>query len=236
MIESRFGMSLVSEVIKASRTDAGSSEMGIPSLLLDHRLGSRPASVSPMDASPERLDVLLQARKSVRTFSARPVSANAIGRAVDWGIAADRELWPEENASGVDLELVLVAWSVDQLETGVYVWEDGSFRFIKEAPERNSRGSVTLQRGLQSAPALILAAGNLLASRARHGDHGYRLLLSRAGAACHTAWLAAIDEGLAGVIFAGFQPAAARYIFAASMVRRQLLALAVGYPLADTPV
>jgi hypothetical protein len=157
---------------------------------------------------PERADAVLRARKSVRTFASRPVPASAIAAAVDAGIAADEELWPEENALGIDLELVLIAWSVDPLAPGVYVWEDAGFRFVGAPPERDAPGSVTLQRGLQAAPALLLASGNLLASGARHGDHG---------------------------VFNGFQPAAARAIFGPSLARRQLLALALGYPADASP-
>jgi nitroreductase len=231
MSENRIGMALVAELVESSRIGAAeSAHAEIPAALRGHRLGAVSAARAPAPLSAGQADAVLQARKSVRSFSSRPVPAGSIGASVDAAIAADRELWPEENAGGVDLELVLVAWSVDGLEPGVYVREGESFRFLKQPPERGARGSVTLQRGLQAAPALVLASGNLLASCARHGDHGYRLLLARAGAACQTAWLAAIDEGLAGVVFAGFQPAAARHIFGPSMARRQLFALALGCP------
>ncbi len=234
MSEHGFGMGLVAEVMAASRASAaGPLDGEIPAALLGHRLGVRPTAPAPL--SPQRVDAALRARKSVRAFSSRPVPASAIGASIDAGIAADGELWPDENARGVDLELVLIAWSVDRLAPGIYVRESESFRFVGDPPERGARGSVALQRGLQSAPALLLASGNLLASCARHGDHGYRLLLSRAGAACYTAWLAAIDEGLAGVVFNGFQPAAARHIFGPSMARRQLFALALGYPADGAP-
>lgn len=236
MSELRFGMKLVAEVMDASRIDArGSTCREIPSALLGHRLGARVQPHTSTPPRPDRVDAVLHARRSVRSFSPRPVPASALGASLDAGMAADAELWPEEIASGVDLELVLISWSVDRLEPGVYVRDGKSFRLVGEQPDRAARGSVTLQLGLQVAPALIVASGNLLASCARHGNHGYRLLLLRAGAACHTSWLAGISEGLAGVVFSGFQPKAARHILGPSMAQRQLFALALGFPANDAP-
>jgi nitroreductase len=175
-----------------------------------------------------QLESVLRKRRSVRAFAPDAVPAESVARAIDAAIEADCELWGPEVDAGVELELVLVAWDVTTLRPGVHVRTGEEFCRIASLPDRSAHGAIALQTDLQSAPALLLASGNLLAACALHGDHGYRMLLTRAGAACQTAWLAAIDSGLAGAVFAGFQPAAARHILGASMARRQLLALALG--------
>ena len=51
--------------------------------------------------------------------------------------------------------------------------------------------------------------GDLGAALERHGDHGYRLLLLRAGGRrAHAGWLAAESLGLHATVFAGLLPSA----------------------------
>lgn len=197
--------------------------------LAHHMLGSRDPAWMPGPLSRCDVHALLARRTSVRSLSASPVDVAAVGRAVDAAMAADAELWADEVAAGVDLELILIAWNVSGLGEGSYARACGGFRPVGPAPARTIREAVTLQHGLDSAPLLLLAVGNLLAACERHGDHGYRLLLARGAAACHTAHLTAIHEGLCGVIVAGFHQVVARAVVGQSMVRRHLLALAIGH-------
>ena len=68
---------------------------------------------------------------------------------------------------------------------------------VANLPDGRDAEELVMQREFADAPALLVITGNLAAALARHGSHGHRLLLTRAGAAGHAAWLAALR--LAGV-------------------------------------
>lgn len=88
-----------------------------------------------------------------------------------------------------------------------------------------------LQPEFATASAIVFVVGPLLESLGEMGDHGHRVLLTRAGTACEAAWLKSLQFGLVGSIFAGFLPAAARDFFGIDGLRdSQLLAYAVGHP------
>ncbi len=71
----------------------------------------------------------------------------------------------------------------------------------------------------------------LEAACARHGHHGRRLLLVRAGAAARAVWLTAIGGDLYGSVFAGALPGPLRELAGVDGARRlQLFACAVGHP------
>jgi hypothetical protein len=222
---------LPAEVIEESKgTFTGPITCKIPQELLGHRLGMRSPRRYWQNPTATFVDQLLLRRESVRSWGIGPVDTEILSRAMDFALAVDEDLWPDEVAEGVDLEFVLLAWNVDTLVPGVYVRDNTSVRLVGQLPDSTSRKRYVPQPDLALAPVILLAVGNMLASCVRHGSHGYRLLLTRAGAACHTALLSAINDGLCGTIFAGFHADAARMLLGTSMVRRQLLAVAVGPP------
>ena len=218
----------VMEESKGTFTEPRASE--IPQELLGHRLGRRSLSRAGLSLTTTSVDQLLLRRESVRCWGNRPVDARSLTRAIDLASATDQDLWPDEVTAGVDLEIVIVAWNVDGLVPGVYVLDDIGWRWKSQLPDSMSRNHYVPQHDLAASPVILLAVGNMLASCVRHGSQGYRILLTRAGAICHTALLSAISDGLCGTIFAGFHPDAARMLLGTSMVRRQLLAVAIGLP------
>ncbi|WP_051471146.1 nitroreductase family protein [Patulibacter minatonensis] len=90
---------------------------------------------------------------------------------------------------------------------------------------------LVLQREFAGAAALVFVMGSLRAAEERHGAHGHRLGLVRAGAAAHAGWLHAIETQLTGTVFAGALPTALRGLAGVDgSERTQLFALAVGHP------
>lgn len=85
-----------------------------------------------------------------------------------------------------------------------------------------------MQLDLAAAPALVVWHGDLAASLVRHGGHGYRVLLTRGGAAASTFLLHAQQHGGAGCLTDGLLPPLRDEITPAG--RLALLAAAVGVP------
>jgi nitroreductase len=142
-------------------------------------------------------------------------------------------LWPLL-AKTHPLEHLLVIRNVVGVESGIYQAgpdEEMIRRF--DLPEVAQVEEMVLQPEFALAPMLFLTVGSLERALEWAGDHGHRVMLERSGAASEAAWLAAVDLGLGGSIFAGFLPSALRQLAGIDGFRQtQLLALAIGEPLA----
>ncbi|WP_053690382.1 nitroreductase family protein [Streptomyces sp. WM6372] len=183
--------------------------------------------------SERALEAVLRERASVRTYAARPIPVEVLAAVVDRAAAFDRAAWPDHEA-GAGLEFLVAARAVDGLSTGIHLYdpEGGEFIRLADLPLGEAAGDLVLQLEFADAPAIVMACGPLAASLDRHGEHGHRLLLARAGAASQTAWLTALDRGLVGSIFAGFLASALKPLVPVDgYLSAQLLAFSCGYPL-----
>ncbi|MBT2454182.1 nitroreductase family protein [Streptomyces sp. ISL-86] len=183
--------------------------------------------------SEQPLEAVLRGRASVRTYAPQPVPVEVLAAVVDRAAAFDRSAWPDHEA-GAGLEFLVAARDVDGLSTGIhlYVPADGEFIRLADLPLGEAAGDLVLQLEFADAPAIVMVCGPLGASLDRHGEHGHRLLLARAGAASQTAWLTALDRGLVGSIFAGFLASALKPLVPVDgYLSAQLLAFSCGYPL-----
>jgi hypothetical protein len=143
----------------------------------------------------------------------------------------DRQDWPHEEASGVGLQLMVVAWRVAELEPAIWRYEPAAHElvYVGPAPSSKEADTLTLQVEFTAAPALVFISGSLAAACARYGSWGHRQLLLRGGAAGQCLWLGAIGVGLVGTVFAGFLPRAAnRFAGVDGYLQSSLLAFAVG--------
>jgi SagB-type dehydrogenase family enzyme len=171
-------------------------------------------------------------RYSTRYYGHEPVSLSQISTMLHCAHEEDGHAWPEEHAAGLPLDFVVLAWNVEGCEPGVYHYrpEMRALAWLAPAPSKHNALELFLQPEFAAAPAVIWSFGNLAASCARHGSFGHRLLLLRAGAACHRLWMAGLGMGLAGCLVAGLVPGAARRQFGADGYRQaSLLAFTVGY-------
>ncbi|WP_369204969.1 nitroreductase family protein [Streptomyces sp. PU-14G] len=195
--------------------------------------------VGPGAADAERLDLLdtLRTRRASRLWSPEPLSAPLLADIVGEGAAADAEEWPDEQPY-TPLEITVVAFRVAGMEPAVHRF-DGltrTTRPVMELPPPERRRTLTLQAEFGDAPALVSVAVDPHTAELRDGGHGYRTLLTRAGAAVHTMWLAGVSHGLTGSAFAGFIPASVRSpLRSDGTSRQQVFALALGHPPAAPP-
>ncbi len=193
-----------------------------------------PLTALPAPAAPRAaLDDVLPERTAVRDYAATALSAadlSAIFAAAD---RMDARGWPAERDAGVDLELYCAAWRVTGVDTGLYRYlpEQSALCRVASLPDGPQAEELVMQREFARAAALLVITGNLAAAVARHGSHGHRLLLSRAGAAGHAAWLTALRLDLVGTVFAGLLPNVLRERAGADGYQRAaLFAFAAGHP------
>lgn len=184
------------------------------------------------DRSPAAdLATTLRRRVAQRAYAPEPVDPVALWSAVQAGVGLDRRSWPDEHRC-CPLEVVVLALRVDGLPPACYRVEAGPDRFVPvaELPAGNP-ADLVLQREFAAAGALVSILSDVDTAVARHGGHGYRTLLTRAGAVGYACWLDAVARGLAGTVFAGFLPAAARQQLRLDGANRhQLVAVALGCP------
>ncbi|MFI1799337.1 nitroreductase family protein [Streptomyces sp. NPDC020379] len=189
--------------------------------------------ISAVSAPPAlvALETALRRRKSVRAYDGEPVPVELLASVVRQAADFDRSAWPDHEG-GAGLEFLVAARSVAGLPQGLYLHsaDRGDFTPLAELPDGSAAADLVLQLEYADAPAIVIVCGPLAASLDRHGEHGHRLLLTRAGAAAQTAWLAALSHGLSGSIFAGFLAAALKPLVAVDGYRNvQLLAFSLGY-------
>jgi nitroreductase len=187
----------------------------------------------PPSAPRAALDEMLLERTAVRDYADTPLSSADLSAILAAADRMDSGGWPQERAAGVDLELYCAAWRVTGVDTGLYRYlpRHSALCRVSSLPDGPQAEELVMQREFASAAALVVITGNLAAALARHGSHGHRLLLSRAGAAGHAAWLAALRLDLVGTVFAGLLPHVLRERAAADGYHRAaLFAFAAGSP------
>jgi nitroreductase len=178
---------------------------------------------------------VLEKRRSVRFFDPGPVDASLVADVAALGVEADLASWADE-AERLPLQISVVAFRLDGLEPGMYSLDTGarggterSYVQVAPLPEGDALHDLTVQREFCDSAAIISLAADLDRAGELHGAHGYRTLMTRAGAAAYTMWLDAVAVGLVGTVFAGFIPASVRLpLRSDGASRHQLFALALG--------
>jgi len=229
---------LALELMRSSRLDGSALRAG-PRASAQPTI-ERPAgngdivALRPVVQAGLDIEAVLRARASIRHYAPSALEKSELSAVLRAAAALDAKLYPGETAVGLGLELLVAAWRVDDVTPALYLSvDDGdALQHVAALPTGERAEEVVLQREFAHAPALVVVLGNLAAAEARHGAHGHRLLLQRAGAAGHAGWLAAIAHGLDGTVFAGLLPDKLRALAGVDGSRRaQLLALSFGHPL-----
>lgn len=181
----------------------------------------------------QSLERSLRRRTSVREYDETPLDPARLAAVLAGADAQDALNWAEERAVGVELELLCAAWRVTSVDVGLYRFEAHTSTLVRLAalPTGDAVAELVLQPEFARTPAMVLVLGDLAAALRRHGSHGHRLLLNRAGGAAHAAWLAALGTGLDGAVFAGLLPGAIRGLSDIDGYHRApLFAFSVGWP------
>ncbi len=212
----------------------------VPAHLMPALDDEGPITELPEPAAPRAaVDDVLFGRTAVRDYEPTPITAAEVAAIFAAAEAMDAQAWPGERDAGLGLELFCAAWRVTGVDTGLYRYLPGrnALRRVANLPAGPEAAELVMQSEFAQAAALLLITGNLAGAVERHGSHGHRLLLSRAGAAGHAAWLAALRLHLAGSVFAGLLPHVLRERAAADGYHRApLLAFAAAHPAADLAV
>ncbi|GII62072.1 hypothetical protein Skr01_21570 [Sphaerisporangium krabiense] len=192
----------------------------------------------PVTGHP-RSDLLstLRRRHSTRFYSGEAVDARLLADVLARGLVDDADSWAAEHEC-CPLSLDVVAFRVDGLESGMYALDPLalSFTALAPLPPREALRDMTIQSEFCDSAAIITVTGDLEHAAETHGGHGYRMLMTRAGAAAYAAWLEAVACGLVGTVFAGFIPSSVRVpLHCDGSSRHQLFALALGTPAGANP-
>ncbi len=169
-------------------------------------------------------------RTAARAYGAAPLDQAKLLAAVARGRAVEEAGWPQEREC-CPLQPLIVALRVEGLPPAIYRPDRACARLtpVVNLPEPSWYPEMVLQREFATAGAIVAIVGNVDEAVARHGGHGYRTLMARAGAAGYAIWLEAVAAGLVGCVFAGFLPAAIRLSLRCDGVsRQQLFAVALG--------
>lgn len=180
------------------------------------------------------IETVLRRRRSVRHYAPDSVTAEEVATVLRAARAADEAHFAGERAAGVSVDLMLAARRVDGVERRLHVLREDPDRLcpVTDLPDEADAADLVLQREYADSPALVLVLGALGAALERHGDHGYRLMLLRAGAVAHAGWLAADALGLDATVFAGLLPSAVTALTGSDgFTRGQLFGLTFGAPL-----
>ncbi|MCP2308245.1 nitroreductase family protein [Kitasatospora paracochleata] len=194
-------------------------------------LSAGPVGVAPAQearaASARTVWEVLEARRSVRSFDARPVAAAELSAVLARALTDHRAQWPDRPA---DLTVLLAAYRVEGLAAGWYaVGPDGGFGAVTGAPDLPDPVEV-----YDGAPAVLVVGGDLAAAVRRADQAGYTDLLVRAGMLAHGCWLTAIAAGLGGCLRGRAQGPATAALHAAQPGGRHLLSLTLGHPVPVT--
>lgn len=175
------------------------------------------------------LEAGLRGRTAVRAYDPTALSQAEVAALLHAASEIDAQVSPGSTAA---LELVLAAWRVDGLAPSLQRYDGRSHALepLAPLPVGVAAEDLVLQREFARAPAVLVVMGDLRHAVRERGAHGHRRLLLRAGAATHAAWLAALELGLVGSIFAGLLPDELRRLGVADgYTRAPLLAFAVGH-------
>ena len=219
------------EDVQVAADDVDTPRAPVPACLLSPPPGGAPLSAARPAADRRPLEAVLRSRTAARVYGDEPLTIGEVGAVLAAAAQGDATSWDREHRAGLALDLVLVAWRVTGLgvATHLYRSKQHALHQLAPVPYGQAAQDLVLQREFARAAALVVVTGPLGGAIARHGTHGHRTLLLRAGAAAHRAWLAAESLDLVGCIFAGLLPQAVRELAAADgFVRAPLLAFALG--------
>ncbi|MFE7581134.1 hypothetical protein ACFU5Y_06160 [Streptomyces gardneri] len=182
---------------------------------------------------PHDLLTTLENRRSLRGFSQEPLPAGLLAGIMARALELDEREGDDADGTDCPLELTVVAHRLTGVTPAVHRFDAAasSFTPVMELPTGAARYGLTLQPEFSDAAAIISIGVPLDAAVHRHGGHGYRLLLTRAGSVAYAMWLDGVAHGLVGSVFAGFIPAAVRGpLLSDGTSRQQIFALALGLP------
>lgn len=189
---------------------------------------------APRLQGPLSLEAALRQRRSLRQFSATPLSAAEAGQLL-WAAqgvsdAQGRRTAPSAGAT-YPLVLYLVAGRIDGISPGVHRYLPQAHRLMAVSTgdlRADLAAAARGQRWIGEAPALVLIAAQTARTAARYGARAERYVAIEAGAAAQNLLLQAEALGLGGTLVGAFDEAALRRSVPLAEAEQALALVAVG--------
>ncbi|PPH36789.1 hypothetical protein C5E02_00850 [Rathayibacter rathayi] len=176
------------------------------------------------------LDDVIEHRESVRFYGEQSVDAAVVARIVRAGHRADAATWPGEAGAGLGIELLVAARRMTGSAPAILRLDGDVFVPLAELDEDTAEDLV-LQIEYAWSPVILIAIAPLADALDRWGDHGERLVNTRAAAAVTAALHEACSLGLVGSPFAGFLTSGLRRLLDVDgYANAQLFAASLGHP------
>lgn len=194
-------------------------------------IGPGEALPSPRLAGPLSLEEALQARRSVRSFTAAALTRDEIGQL----------LWAAQGVTDADGHRTAPsAGALYPLELDV-VTVDGLARYVPGGHGLVRRGTADLRPALRQAalgqsavgdaPLVIVISGVVERTSTRYGpERAERYVALEAGHAAQNVLLEAVSLGLGAVPVGAFDDAAVRQVLALADGEAPLYLIAIGHP------
>ncbi len=194
----------------------------------------------PVTEGEVSFEEALNRRKSIRSFSSRPVTLKEVsqllwaagGQRVD---AVTRHSLTYPSAGGINpLYFYLAAGNVDGLEAGLYRYRasDHSLALIKEEDVRRDLSRAALGQGfIAAAPFSIIITAQPDKLGSRYGERGEeRYVYLDAGHAGQNIYLAAVSRGLGTVAVGAFNDGSLAGLLELPSSQKPLYIYPLGWP------
>ena len=207
------------------------------------RGGSEEAPMPIIELPPPRLagdlsfEAALARRRSVRDFTAQPLTLAQLGQVL-WaaqGITGRR--WPMRTAPSAGglypMEVFVIVGQVDGLEAGIYRYRPAGhgLALMKDGDQRRALARAALGQGwIAQAPATLVIAGVVARTAAKYGRRAERYMFMEAGHAAQNVYLQAQSEGLGTTAVGAFKDRAVQALLGMSADEAPLYLLPVGVP------
>jgi SagB-type dehydrogenase family enzyme len=189
-----------------------------------HYSSGRKIMLSPsFPKAIKSFDRTLLSRRSVRTFSNKPLSILEVSKVIFFsnGITetstVDNNEQTKQNfrtcpSAGAlyPIEIYVIALNINDLPTGIYHYNarENSLESVslKDTREHlaNELKNITFTEEVGSAPAIIVLTGIPSRSKVKYGERGYRFALMEAGHICQNILLTATSLNLNSFPIGGF--------------------------------
>jgi hypothetical protein len=146
----------------------------------------------------ESADEVLARRRATRDYTGDALSQRDLATVIERAFAAELALWPGERHGEIGFTIVVAAFRVEGLVSGLYIADPD--KGINVNPAQSEPLILEqLRSAYTNAACLVGVCADFAAAGA--GKPGYGPLLIRAGTVGYGAWLAAVDIGFAGCAF-----------------------------------
>lgn len=157
----------------------------------------------------KQLTEILDKRTATRMYSDEAVQLDDLMTILETMNTLDIHNWTEANQLGITINFIIILRNITEVQCpAIYNYNSltRELELLHEIPIEDEKDNWYTQSEFTESPAVIIAHGAMESALHHFGEHGYRHILTRGGAAVQNAWLTAMTLGYEGCIFAGILP------------------------------